>query len=44
MPDKKDNIPGWVIFLTIPIYYWIVRVVEDDPNWRASRENRSGKE
>ena len=35
--------PGWVIFLTIPIYYWIVRVVEDDPNWRSSHENRNGK-
>lgn len=32
--------PGWVIFLTIPIYYWIVRVVEDDPNWRASHEEK----
>ena len=32
--------PGWVIFLTIPIYYWIVRVVEDDPNWQASHEGK----
>lgn len=35
--------PGWVIFLTIPIYYWIVRVVEDDPNWRASHEEKRGE-
>lgn len=36
--------PGWVIFLTIPIYYWIVRVVEDDPNWRAEHDGRHGEE
>lgn len=35
--------PGWVIFLTIPIYYWIVRVVEDDPNWRASHDDMSSR-
>lgn len=35
--------PGWVIFLTIPIYYWIVRVVEDDPNWQASHDDTSSR-
>lgn len=35
--------PGWVIFLTIPIYYWIVRIVEDDPNWQASHEDKHGE-
>lgn len=35
--------PGWVVFLTIPIYYWIVRVVEDDPNWRASHDDTSSR-
>lgn len=35
--------PGWVIFLTIPIYYWIVRVVEDDPNWQADHNDQSSR-
>lgn len=28
--------PGWIIFLTIPFFYWIVRVVKQDPNYIAS--------
>lgn len=27
--------PCWIIFLTIPFYYWIVNVVVSDPLWRA---------
>lgn len=27
--------PGWIIFFTIPFYYWIVNVVVSDPLWRA---------
>lgn len=32
--------PGWVVFLTIPFYYWIVNTLEADPayqGWRAER-------
>lgn len=35
--------PGWVIFLTIPFWYWIVNVLEDDPGfrqWKAERAER----
>ena len=28
--------PGWIIFLTIPFFYWIVRVVKQDPNYIAT--------
>ena len=27
--------PGWVIFLTIPFYYWIVNTLQADPAYRA---------
>lgn len=27
--------PCWIIFFTIPFYYWIVNVVVSDPLWRA---------
>ncbi len=27
--------PCWIVFLTIPFYYWIVNVVVNDPLWRA---------
>lgn len=27
--------PCWIIFFTIPFYYWIVNVVVNDPLWRA---------
>lgn len=27
--------PCWIIFLTIPFYYWIANVVVNDPLWRA---------
>jgi len=26
--------PAWVIFLTIPLYYWIANIIENDPNYR----------
>ena len=29
--------PAWVLFLTIPLYYWIARIIENDPNYRAGR-------
>lgn len=29
--------PGWILFLTIPLYYWIARIIETDPNYRADR-------
>lgn len=28
--------PGWIIFLTIPFFYWIVHVVKQDPNYVAT--------
>lgn len=31
--------PGWVLFFTIPFYYWIVSVVTHDPNYVARRQN-----
>lgn len=31
--------PGWIIFITIPFYYWIVRLVLRDPNYIASHQN-----
>lgn len=36
--------PGWVIFLTIPFYYWAVNVLEADPGfqeWKAERAQRA---
>lgn len=32
--------PGWVIFLTIPFYYWIVNTLQADPAYRAWRAER----
>lgn len=32
--------PAWVIFLTIPLYYWIAHIIENDPNYRADHERR----
>lgn len=29
--------PAWVLFLTIPLYYWIAHIIENDPNYRAGR-------
>lgn len=26
--------PAWLIFLTVPFYYWIARIIENDPNYR----------
>lgn len=34
--------PAWVIFLTIPFYYWVVGTLEADPayqTWRAERQS-----
>ncbi|WP_241158096.1 helix-turn-helix domain-containing protein [Adlercreutzia sp. ZJ138] len=33
--------PGWIIFLTIPFYYWIVSVIERDQQWQADHSNES---
>lgn len=32
--------PGWVLFLTIPFYYWGAAVVGHDPNFRADHTTR----
>ncbi len=32
--------PAWVIFLTIPFYYWVVNTLEADPAYRAWVEER----
>ncbi len=29
--------PAWVVYLTIPLYYWIAHIIENDPNYRDSR-------
>lgn len=29
--------PGWIVFLTIPLYYWIAHIIENDPNYQAGR-------
>ncbi len=29
--------PGWIIFFTIPFYYWAAAVVGHDPNYEASQ-------
>lgn len=29
--------PGWIVFLTIPLYYWIAHIIESDPNYQAGR-------
>lgn len=31
--------PGWILFFTIPFYYWIVSVITRDPNYVARRQN-----
>ena len=38
--------PGWVIFLTIPFYYWVVNTLEADPSyqaWLAERQDVAAK-
>lgn len=35
--------PGWVLFLTIPFYYWAVHVIVHDPKYQAEREKRLGR-
>lgn len=34
--------PAWIIFLTIPFYYWVVSTLEADPAYRAWLEERAG--
>lgn len=29
--------PAWLVFLTIPLYYWIAHIIENDPNYRADQ-------
>lgn len=29
--------PAWVVFLTIPLYYWIAHIIENDPNYKRDR-------
>ena len=38
--------PAWVIFLTIPFYYWVVNTLEADPSyqaWLAERQDVAAK-
>ena len=38
--------PAWVIFLTIPFYYWVVNTLEADPSyqaWFAERQDVAAK-
>lgn len=30
--------PGWILFFTIPFYYWIVSVITRDPNYVARHQ------
>lgn len=32
--------PGWIIFLTIPIYYWIAEIIEKDPLYQLRIQER----
>lgn len=32
--------PAWVLFLTIPFYYWIANVITNDPDYQAERNER----
>lgn len=32
--------PGWIIFFTVPIYYWIADIIEKDPIYQLRREQR----
>lgn len=34
--------PAWVLFLTIPFYYWIAHVVATDPEYLADRNGHPG--
>lgn len=34
--------PAWIIFLTIPFYYWVVNLIIDDPEYQA-RHGQSGR-
>lgn len=34
--------PGWVIFLTIPFYYWIASVITNDPEFEAKHRQYYG--
>lgn len=32
--------PGWIIFLTVPIYYWIAGIIEKDPIYQLRKQQR----
>lgn len=32
--------PAWVIFLTIPFYYWVVNIIMHDPNYMAAHASQ----
>lgn len=32
--------PGWVVFLTIPLYYWIANIIEGDPVYQQNHADR----
>lgn len=34
--------PGWVIFFTIPFYYWIASVIAHDPEYAARHNGQAG--
>jgi len=29
--------PGWLVFLTVPLYYWMANIIEHDPNYRKTK-------
>lgn len=33
--------PTWVLFLTIPFYYWIVSIIVHDPEYKARHDERT---
>ena len=45
-PQPRPKDPAWVIFLTIPFYYWVVNTLEADPSyqaWLAERQDVAAK-
>lgn len=32
--------PGWIIFFTVPIYYWIAEIIEKDPIYQLRKQQR----
>ncbi|WP_206214115.1 helix-turn-helix domain-containing protein [Adlercreutzia sp. ZJ154] len=35
--------PGWIVFLTIPFYYWVVSLILHDPNYKATHQTTQDK-